>query len=750
MPDKPITRSDACDADAWTQRGVSALQQGRADEALACFAQAAELEPDNAIVWCNWGLALQQTHRLVDARKVLERATTLAPAHGPAWFLLGNACMLLQDWADAGNAFSRALACDPTDMHALRNRAVAQLQCHRLDDARHDCLAVLQQIPNHEPTWRNLGLIERERADLGASLHAYDRALALEPDNAFAHTDRANTLLLMGDYAQGWSAYGWRWHKPAFALPPGLASIPPWTGQDLHGQTLLLHSEQGLGDTLQFCRYAIDLVARGCHVVLAVQPPLVGLLADAFAPRIQVLPVTAALPACDYRCALLDLPARLGATTEPFLGDSGYLRADPQRTVVQAARWQDSPALRVGLVWRGSAQHPNDNRRSLGLATLLAHLPWGPFYLNLQIDTTAAEQLALQARSDIATLEPNDPDWRDTAAAMHNLDLVITVDTSVAHLAGALGVPTWVLLPFAPDWRWQLQRTDSPWYRSLKLFRQTQPGNWHGVLQQVTLALARRMPHAALDAADLVCPVCHLDAQLLDVVDFNTSCEQVRGRHFAPSGIAIYYALCPTCGFCFAPQMRHWTARQWKAHVYNDDYARVDPDHAERRPLANAALLRQLLPTPVRHLDYGGGTGVLAATLAQAGWPSTSWDPLLASAASRPQGRYDLITAFEVVEHAPDPHALLAHWRELLQSGGVVLFSTLLSDGQLAPNQRLTWWYAAPRNGHVSLHSAQSLQRLAQHYGWQYTALSPTLHALHTTIPGWARAWLHPPGDAPA
>lgn len=747
MPDMPISRSDASDVNAWTARGVAALQQGRADEALACFAQSTELEPDNAIAWCNWGLALQQTHRLVDARKALERATSLAPAHGPAWFLLGNACMLLQDWADAGEAFNRALTCDPTDMHALRNRAVALLQSHRLDDARHDCLAVLQQMPNHEPTWRNLGLIERERADLGASLRAYDRALALEPENAFAHTDRANTLLLMGDFTQGWRAYGWRWHKPAFALPPALASIPPWTGQVLRGQTLILHSEQGLGDTLQFCRYAGDLVEQGCHVVLAVQPTLVGLLADAFAPHVQVQSVAEPLPTCNYRCALLDLPERLGATTEPFLGASGYLQADPARTAAQAARWQDSPALRVGLVWRGSAQHPNDHRRSLGLTALLAHLPCGPQYLSLQIDPTAAELLVLQERNDMATLEPSEPDWCNTAAAIRTLDLVISVDTAVAHLAGALGVPTWVLLPFAPDWRWQLQRSDSPWYRSLRLFRQTQPGDWNGVLQEVGQALVRRMPQASVDAADLACPVCHHDAQLLDVVDFNTSCEQVRGRYFAPSGIAIYYAQCPTCGFGFAPQMRHWTPRQWKAHVYNDDYARVDPDHAERRPLANAALLRQLLPTPVRHLDYGGGTGLLAATLARAGWPSTCWDPHRCD--PPPQGRYDLITAFEVAEHAPDPHALFAHWHELLQSGGVVLFSTLLCDGQLAPNQRLTWWYAAPRNGHVSLHSAQSLRRLAQHFGWQYTALSPTLHALHTTIPAWARAWLHPPGDAP-
>ena len=250
----------------------------------------------------------------------------------------------------------------------------------------------------------------------------------------------------------------------------------------------------------------------------------------------------------------------------------------------------------------------------------------------------------------------------------------------------------------------------------------------------------------SLDPADLACPVCHHTADLLDVVDFNTSCEQARGRHFALSGVAVYYALCGNCGFGFAPQMRHWTTEQWKERVYNTDYARVDPDHAQRRPLANVALLRELLgtyATKLRHLDYGGGTGLLAATLAKAGCRSVNWDPMVSHARDLATlGPFDLITAFEVAEHAPDPQALFATWRSLLDPGGVVLFSTLLSDGHLIPNQRLNWWYAAPRNGHVSLYNAKCLDHLARLHDWKCTSLTPSLHVLHAEVPPWAAEWL--------
>lgn len=249
----------------------------------------------------------------------------------------------------------------------------------------------------------------------------------------------------------------------------------------------------------------------------------------------------------------------------------------------------------------------------------------------------------------------------------------------------------------------------------------------------------------SVEASDLVCPVCQHPAELLDVLDFNTSCEQARGRHFALSGIPIYYVLCPQCGFACAPQMRRWTPAQWKERVYNADYARVDPDHRQRRPLANATLLLQSVgphATALRHLDYGGAEGVLAAALAQSGWNSVNWDPMHASAQDlRALGRFDLITAFEVAEHASDPQALMAQWRALLEPGGVVLLSTLLSDGHIALNQRLTWWYAAPRNGHVCLYSAASLNRLAQQHGWRCTSLSASLHMLHTDVPPWAARW---------
>lgn len=465
-------QSQPTDVDGWTAHGIAAAQRGQLTQAIACFEQAAMLQPHNPVLLCNLGVALTQAGRFDQALHVLQRATAAAPGQTTAWFLMGNVCMAQRDWPAARDHYTQALHLQPQAVDTLRNRAVAQLQCHSLDAARSDCLAALGLDPQHEATWRNLGLIERERGALADSVQAYDRALSLCPKSAHAHTDRAHALLLAGQFAQGWEGYAHRWHKPLFALPPAIQALPTWDGNDLNGRTLLLHCEQGLGDTLQFCRYVPEVKALGGRVVLAVQPSLVKLLSNNFAGMATVCAINEPLPACDVRCALLDLPRVLGATSEPFAHASGYLRVDAEHL---QARPVDDTRPRVGLVWRGSARHPNDHRRSLDRDQLLAHLPQGLPYIDLQVDA-------------------DDSDWCDTAARVAALDLVITVDTSMAHLAGAMGKPAWVLLSYAPDWRWQLNRSDSPWYRSLRLFRQAAPGDWSAPLQAMGAAIANWPP----------------------------------------------------------------------------------------------------------------------------------------------------------------------------------------------------------------------------------------------------------------
>jgi SAM-dependent methyltransferase len=239
------------------------------------------------------------------------------------------------------------------------------------------------------------------------------------------------------------------------------------------------------------------------------------------------------------------------------------------------------------------------------------------------------------------------------------------------------------------------------------------------------------------------CPICNSGCALHDVVDFNKSCEEDRGKYLALSGIPIYYALCDHCGHCFSPEMCSWSMSQFDERVYNEGYAAIDPDYADVRPKSNAAELRSLfpsIPADVRHLDYGGGNGLLSALLNENGWHSASFDPYVTRGVPiETLGKYDLITSYEVFEHVPAANILMANLKELLAPNGIVIVSTILSDGFISRNRRLDWWYASPRNGHVSLFSSNSLRILAEKNGFTVGSFSIGLHMLFRDVPQWAR-----------
>jgi SAM-dependent methyltransferase len=248
-------------------------------------------------------------------------------------------------------------------------------------------------------------------------------------------------------------------------------------------------------------------------------------------------------------------------------------------------------------------------------------------------------------------------------------------------------------------------------------------------------------------ATEHACPVCGAQATLLDVVDFNKCCEEARGKFLPLAGTPVYYALCDGCGFCFAPALHRWPMDEFAARIYNDGYQAVDPDYVDARPRANARQLAEMFATRVphiRHLDYGGGNGLMSRQLAGAGWDSASYDPFVDGPWRADRGRFNLVTSYEVFEHVPDVNHLINTLASLLEDDGMVLLSTLFTDGNVARGQRLQWWYASPRNGHISLFSRHSLALLAKKQGFELATFSPNLHALWRKVPAWTAGLFNP------
>jgi tetratricopeptide (TPR) repeat protein len=395
----------------------------------------------------------------------------------------------------------------------------------RLDDARTLCEQLLQEVPGCFEALSLHALIAAQQGEFALAIASYDRviainpgladaysnrgaslaglnrwsealanfdqAIAIRPDHAEAHFSRAILWLLQGDFARGWAEFEWRWKtSDGRALRERKDfSQPLWRGaEEIAGKTILLYCERGLGDTLQFCRYAKLVRELGATVLLQVQEPLVGVLSEVEGAS-QVFADTQPPPPFDVHCPLLSLPLALKIELATIPAGK-YLSAP----LARIARWQaklgESTKPRIGLVWRGDPDNPVDHKRSVTLAEFLPHLPGGFQYLSLQKALTGSEQRTVAAHPvDISLWQ--ELNFVETAALCECLDLVISVDTSLAHLSAALGRKTWILLPFNPDCRWLLDRNDSPWYPSATLYRQARSGDWRGVLTRVAADLNR-------------------------------------------------------------------------------------------------------------------------------------------------------------------------------------------------------------------------------------------------------------------
>jgi len=461
-------------------------------KALDSFDLAIQLQPDFFEAHGNRGAMLAALGRYDDAIESYRAALAIKPDFADARCNLGSALTHLQRYDEALASLDHALALRPDYPDALYNRGNALKVLKRYDEALASYDRTIAVRPDHADAHNNRGQVLRELARYDEAIASYDRALDLRPRHVMAHCNAAALRLLTGDFERGWAHYDWRWLKKSVIPAKRNFSQPAWNGgEPIAGKTILIHSEQGLGDTIQFCRYVPLVAARGARVIFEVQTPLQALMASLDGAA-QVVPKGSPLPVLDLHCPLVSLPLAFGTRLETIPSTTGYLSAQAQHVTAWQSRLEGKRRPRIGLTWSGNRGHERDWERSIGLRTLVPLLDaFGDdvTFFSLQKDVRADDDALLKERADIFDFGNALADFSDTAALISQLDLVISVDTSVAHLAGALGKPVWILLTYFPDWRWLLGRDDSPWYPTARLFRQGESRTWDGVIARVRQAL---------------------------------------------------------------------------------------------------------------------------------------------------------------------------------------------------------------------------------------------------------------------
>jgi tetratricopeptide (TPR) repeat protein len=477
------------------QLGIALLQAGRAAEAIPWLEKGLRLGPGLAAARTAYADALDRAGDYVKAEGEYRILTSLQPTRAELWCNLGRTLLAQGRRAEAVASLEEGIRHSPGLAELHYNLGLALLGDNQFAQAIACFERTVAIRADFSEGWIILGRVRLWSGDVEGAVISFKRALSLDPNDAEAHGALGLALLTKGDLQEGWAEYEWRWRAPSYqpmrTFPGAL-----WDGKPLdEGQTLLLHSEQGFGDAIQFVRYARLLAQRGQRVIVECQRELVRLFQS-----LEGIPIYArneALPEADAHCPMVSVPLRVGTTLENIPAEVPYLAAEP----AAAAHWRERLAtlpsgLRVGLVWAGNPGRKADDTRSLTLEQLsrLFTVP-GVTWINLQKGTAGG-----QARpSDVVLHDFTSElaDFADTAALVSNLDLIIAVDTAVAHLAGALAIPAWVLLPLGDVWRWMRDRSDSPWYPTLRLFRQTAPGDWNSVVDEVADTLRAKVARPA-------------------------------------------------------------------------------------------------------------------------------------------------------------------------------------------------------------------------------------------------------------
>ena len=469
------------------EQALALLQQGQFQAGADLLSQSLALNPRQPEVYYNFGYALQQLGLLDSAIQAYGQSIALAPNDADALLARGHVLATQERFAEAARDFAKAVQLVPQNADAWNNYGNALLESAAAAEAMATYDKALALRPGFAQALFNKGkaLAAQERyAEAGA---VYEAALAVNPQYEEAKWHLSWVRLVLGDFAQGWKLFESRWTVPALGSVRRYGQLPQWLGQGaIAGKSLLLYNEQGLGDTLQFCRYVPVLQAMGAKVSLAVQAPLVRLLADQW-PGVAVAESFADVSGFDLATPLMSLPLALGTTLETIPAAVPYLRAPALAAMEKPGR------PRVGLVWSGSTGHKNDKNRSIPLEILAPLFALPVDWVCLQPEIREADAVWLAAHPAVQLARPALHDFVETAQIIAGLDLVVTVDTSAAHLAGALGKPVWILLPTGCDYRWLLQRGDSPWYPTARLFRQSERGDWSQIVADVKQRIADKI-----------------------------------------------------------------------------------------------------------------------------------------------------------------------------------------------------------------------------------------------------------------
>ena len=521
------TRIDQEDpAERLHRLGVTAGRAGDFAAAAEWLGRAIAIAPDRATAHNDLAGALRHLGSREAALASYDRAVAVNPRYAEAYNNRGVLLNELHRWEEAVASYDRAIELRPEYAKAHCNRGLPLEHLHRLTDALDSYERAIAIDPKFATAHVNRGNVLRQLQRPVDAIESCDRALTLRPDDAPAHLNKAMALLAAGNLADGWREYEWRWRDPSNSLSNSLRRVdgPRWQGHEpLVGKTLLIHSEQGLGDTLQFCRFVPTLIARGAEVIFEAPRPLASLLESLDAAPIHPeAPPATALPGAahahgtlrllrpdetpphvDYHCPLLSLPLTLGTTLDSIPSHVPYLRPPSDRQSAWRERLGPRAKPRVGLVWSGGLRPEQpatwsvNQRRNIPLRLLapLAHA--GIEFYSLQKGQPAEAEFAEAVAAHWAGPALIDlthllADFADTAALVDELDLVISVDTSTAHLAGALGKPVWILDRFDTCWRWLLGRADSPWYPSARIYRQKRLGDWSSVVNAVRTDLHQR------------------------------------------------------------------------------------------------------------------------------------------------------------------------------------------------------------------------------------------------------------------